>query len=368
MRSVDDLCGVVTDARARGRHVRTAGSGHSHFPLVPTDDVIVDLSGMSGVIGVAGTTAHLYAGTRICELGRPLHDAGVALANQGDIDRQTIAGAVATGTHGTGRSLRNLSASVVGLTLVTSDGELCRCSATERSELFEAARLGLGAFGVVTTVELDVLPAYRLTESGWREPYPELRSRIEEHVASHRHFEFFWYPPTDVAIAKTIDVTDEPARYPLGREGTRTGWSYEVLPNHRPHLHTEMEFAVPIDDSLNCLDEIRDLLRTEFPSLTWPVEYRTLAADDVWLSQAYGGDVATISVHQGIDVEDAPLFRACEAVFRRYGGRPHWGKMHEYDATDLASVHPRWADWWARRDVVDPDGVFLNDVLAAWRP
>jgi FAD/FMN-containing dehydrogenase len=332
--------------------------------------VIVDVSGLSGVIAVdpVAGRARLYAGTRICELGRPLHDAGVALANQGDIDRQTIAGAVATGTHGTGNELRNLAASVVGLTLVTADGHVLRCSALEHRDVFEASRLGLGAFGIATEVELAVAPAYRLAESGWKQSYGELRPRIEEHVASHRHFEFFWYPGNDVAIAKTIDVTDEPARYPLGREGSRVGWSYEVLPNHRPHLHTEMEFAVPVATSLECLDEIRDLMRTEFPDLAWPVEYRTVASDDVWLSQAYERDVATISVHQGIDIDDTPLFRACESVFRRYDGRPHWGKMHEFDAADLASAHPRWRDWWERRDDVDPDGTFLNDVLARWRP
>jgi FAD/FMN-containing dehydrogenase len=370
VRSVDDLRAIVWQAAQDGRHVRVAGSGHSHFRLVPTDDVIVDLSGLAGVIDVdaAAGTARMWAGTTINNLGRPLPDADVALANQGDIDRQAIAGAVATGTHGTGRTLRNLSASVRGLRIVTADGNEIVCDAHNDPATFEAARLGLGAFGVVTQIELAVVPAYRLAESGWRAGYDELRPDIESLSDKHRHFEFFWYPGRDFAVAKAIDETDAPAVYPVGDEGSRTAWNYEVLPNHRPHLHTEMEFGVPFDRSLECLDEIRDLLTTQFPELVWPVEYRTLAADDVWLSQAYERDTATISVHQGIDVSDIPLFEACEAVFRRYGGRPHWGKVHFFDADDLAAAHPRWADWWERRDAVDPDGVFLNDVLSAWRP
>jgi FAD/FMN-containing dehydrogenase len=337
---------------------------------VPTDDVIVDVSGLSGVIGVdteAGS-ARVWAGTTINALGRPLHDAGVALANQGDIDRQAIAGAVATGTHGTGRTLRNLSSSVRGLTMVTATGDVVTCSASERPELFEAARLGLGAFGVVTELDLAVRPAFKLAERGWRAPYDELRPEVDEHTRRHRHVEFFWYPARDMAIVKAIDETDAQPEYPLADEGGRIGWNYEVLPNHRPNLHTEMEMAVPIDRSLDCLDELRDMLRARFPDLMWPIEYRTLAADDIWLSQAYQRDVATISVHQGVDTSDLPLFEACEAVFRRYDARPHWGKVHFFSADDLAAAHPRWGDWWSRRDDADPHGVFLNDVLTSWRP
>ena len=369
-KSPEDIAAIVASASPAGRCVRVAGAGHSHYGLVPTNDVLLDLSGLSGLIDVATdlSTAMVWAGTPISMLGRPFHTAGVALANQGDIDRQAIGGAVATGTHGTGRTLRNLSAAVRALTLVTTGGEIIRCSAVERPEIFGAARLGLGAFGVVTELELAVVPAYRLREAGWRTPYEELRPDIAEHAAAHRHFEFFWYPPRDLAIVKAIDETDDPPEYPLAAEGARVGWNYEVLPNHRPRLHTEMEFAVPVERSLECLDEVRELIMRKWPDLEWPVEYRTLAADDVWLSQAYERDVATISVHQGIDVSDEPLFNACEEIFHRYDGRPHWGKMHSFTPDELAEAHPRWTDWWAARDAVDPAGVFLNDRLASWRP
>jgi FAD/FMN-containing dehydrogenase len=362
---VDDLQAIVADAAAAGRRVRVAGRGHSHFPLVPVDDVIVDLSALSGVVTVADdrSSARCWAGTRIAAIGPALHRHGVALANQGDIDRQAIAGAVATGTHGTGRTLTSLADAVVGLTMIGADGELVSCSADERPELFRAARLGLGAFGVITELELRVVPAYRLAETAWRSDLAAISAETFERADRHRHFEFFWYPHRDLAFAKAIDPTDAPARYPLADEGERVAWNYEVLPNHRPRLHTELEYAVPLDGALDCLAELATMLQRDFPDARWPVEFRTMAADDVWLSVADEREVATISVHEGIE----PMFRASEAVFRRYEGRPHWGKCHFLDGDELASIHPNWAPWWDQRDQVDPDGVFLNDTLAAWR-
>ena len=360
----------MADATRHERTVRVAGSGHSHFPLVPTDDVIIDVSGLSGVISVdAGRlVARVYGGSTIAALGRPLHDAGVAIPNQGDIDRQTITGAVATGTHGTGRTLGNLSTRVAGLSMVAADGSVVRCSADERPEWWRAARLGLGAFGVVVELELAVVPAFRLAESAFASTYDELRPDIDRLVREHRHAEFFWYPQSDRAFVKVIDETDRAAEYPLADEGARVGWNYEVLPNHRPRIHTEMEFAVPYGRALDCLDEIRELVTTSFPEVRMPIEYRTVAADDVWLSPAYERDTATISVHRLIEFDDRPYFDACERVFRRYDGRPHWGKMHSFTGTDLAAVHPRWTDWWSQRDVADPTGTFLNDTVRGWRP
>jgi len=369
-RSVDDVSAVVAAANAAGRRLRVVGAGHSHYPLVPTEGLILDVSGLAGVLETSPKrrTARVRAGTPIHALGRPLHDAGLALANQGDIDRQTIAGAVATGTHGTGRGLKNLSAAVRAVSLVLASGELVRLSAEENPELFEIARLNLGAVGVVVDLTLGLRESYRLLEHGWTASYADIVTEIATLPERHRHFEFFWYPHRDRVVAKTIDETSAEAVYPLGAEGERCAWSYEVLPNHRPAKHTEMEFSVPLASGPGCLAEIRELIRSDFPELRWPIEYRTVAADDVWLSTAAGRDVATISVHQGIDQDDEPLFRACEAVFRRYAGRPHWGKVHYFDAEDLGAAHPRWRDWWSRRDAVDPRGTFLNATLESLRP
>lgn len=368
-RSEANVAALVRAAAAEGLTVRAAGAGHSHAPLVPCDGVLIDTSALCGVIATDRTTctARVRAGTPIYALGPALHAAGLALCNQGDIDRQAIAGACATGTHGTGSTLRNLSAAMIGARLVLADGEVVACSANENPELWQAARLSLGALGVATELTLALRPAYRLVERGWTTGLDDLLPQLPELCAAHRHFEFFWYPRDDRAIAKATDETDQPPRYPVAAEGERCAWSYEVLPSHRPHRHTEMEYSVPAERGVDCLAEIRALLHDTFTDVRWPVEYRTVAADDVWLSPAYGRDTVTISVHQDVAEDETPYFRACEAIFLNHGGRPHWGKVHFLGGAALADRHPCWADWWAARDRADPGGVFLNDHLRALR-
>ncbi len=365
-RSEADVAAVVAACTSQGRTVRVAGAGHSHMPLVPNDHTIIDMSGLAGVVSVDREQhrARIRAGTPIYALGRALHDVGFGLFNQGDIDRQTLGGAVGTGTHGNGVSLTNLSAMVVGARVVLADGNAVECSADDDPSLFQAARLGLGAVGILTEIDMQLRPAYRLREQAWNATYAELRPRMVELTQANRHFEFFYYPHRDTAAVKLVNDTDLPAEYPVGPEGSRVAWSYEVFPNHRPHLHTEMEFSVPVAAGPECLDAIRQLMLDEFTNVRWPIEYRTVAADDVWLSTAYQRAVATISVHQAIDQPDEPFFRACEMVFREFDGRPHWGKVNYFSRTDFARQIPRWNEWWTERNRVDPTGTFLNDYLA----
>ncbi len=369
IRSEADAAAVANGAVRQGRRIRVAGATHSHAPLVQHDDIIVDASGLSGVISVDTTnqSAWVWAGSRICTLGRPLHDAGFALVNQGDIDRQAIAGATATGTHGTGVNLKNLSSAVTGAVIATASGDLVTCSADQNPDLWQAARLHLGALGIVTRLQLQLTPAYRLKEQAWQANLADTLDSFHSTAVKHRHHEFFWYPQTDQANGKSIDVTDDAPSYPLAAEGHRCAWSYEVLPNHRPHKHTEMEYSVPAEEGPACMDAIRQLLADKFTNVRWPVEYRTLAADDVWMSTAYERATVTISVHEDIRADDEPYFRACEEVFLNFSGRPHWGKVHYLNGTQLAGIHPRWADWWQVRNDIDPEGTFLNDHMAAMR-
>jgi FAD/FMN-containing dehydrogenase len=350
--------------------MRVVGAAHSHSPLVPTEGALFDLAGLRGVVAVdreAGT-ARVRAGTRIADLGVPLRAEGVALLNQGDIDRQAIAGAVATGTHGTGRALRNLSAGVLAARIVLADGTRVECSAEAEPDLFQAARLNLGALGVVTELTLAVRPAYRLQEKLWLEELDAVLERIDELAAATRHFEFFWMPGSDRAACKSLAETDAAPVYPLAEEGKRRAWSDEVLANERTDKHSEMEYTVPREDGPACFRALREMLARDFPDLAWPLEYRTLAADDVWLSTAYGRAGATLSVHQGVDQPDEPLFRACEAIFEAFAGRPHWGKVHSRSGSELAGLHARWSEWWRVRDAWDPDARFLNPHLDALRP
>jgi FAD/FMN-containing dehydrogenase len=240
---------------------------------------------------------------------------------------------------------------------------LVDCSAQQNPDLWQASRLHLGALGIITRLQLQLQPAYRLVETAWNGKLDEVLDRAEDQAEKNRHHEFFWYPQTDQTRGKSINLTTEPAVYPLGDEGHRCAWSYEVLPNHRPHKHTEMEYSVPAAQGPACMAAIRDLLTTRFKQIAWPVEYRTLAADDVWLSTAYGRDTVTISVHQDVNEDDEPYFRACEEIFLAHQGLPHWGKVHYLSGPQLTAGHTRWVDWWRVRDDVDPHGTFLNDYM-----
>ncbi|MDG1124621.1 MAG: D-arabinono-1,4-lactone oxidase [Pseudomonadales bacterium] len=368
--SEDQAASLALACRKAGQSLRAVGGGHSHQDLVGNNDIIVDTLGLSGIISSdqASNTAWVWGGSRIFSLGNALHQVGLALPNQGDIDQQSISGATATGTHGTGATLQNLSSRVVGARLALADGSLVNCSANENSELWQASRLHLGAFGIITRLQLALNASFRLVEKTWQTPLSTLLQELDGYVANNRHCEFFWYPRTDTAQVKVINVTTEPGKYPLGGEGQRHGWSYEVLPNHRPHKHTEMEYSVPAESGIACMNEIQKLLANTFTDVSWPVEYRTLAEDDVWLSTAYQRPTVTISVHQGIDEPDEAYYRACEEIFLAHGGKPHWGKVNYLNDQQMADLHPRWSDWWRVRDSVDPTGTFLNPYMHSIRP
>lgn len=369
-RSEADVAARVSEASRATKTVRAVGASHSHMPLVPNDDVIIDLSGLSGVISTDpdARTAWIWAGTPIRALGGPLREAGLGLSNQGDIDRQAIAGAVATGTHGTGRDLRNLSASVVGARLVLASGDVVDCSEASNTDLWNAVRLNLGAIGVVTRLEMQLRDAYKLREVGTVLPFSDVAPDLDDLPNRSRHFEFFWMPERDLVVAKAIEETDEEPQYPIAREGRRVGWNYEVLPSHRPWKHTEMEYSVASDDGPRCMAEIRTMIMSSFPEMPWAVEYRTVAADDVWMSTAYQRQTVTISLHFDVSGDEEPMFRAAEEIFRSFEGKPHWGKVNYLDGSALGSVHQRWSDWWRVRDEHDPGGVFLNEYLSAIRP
>ena len=362
IRSEADAIALVTRCASERKSLRVAGTGHSHAPVAVNHEVMVDSSGLTGVLDVdtANRQAWIRAGSPIYSLGGQLHAHGQALRNQGDIDRQLLAGTVSTGTHGTGKDLQNISASVIDLSIITADGDHIENCAASEPELFEAARVGLGSVGFITRIRMQLRDACVLKEKSWQADYDDFARDIPALVDGHDRFEFFWYPQSDTATIKTIAETSEPPVYPLAEEGSRQAWSYEVLPSHRPHLHTEMEYSVPAESGPDCLADIRQLLQTQFKGVSWPVEYRTVAADDIWLSMASGRPTVTISVHQDIREGDEPYFRACEEVFLQYGGRPHWGKVNYLTSGDFAELYPHWEKWWQIRENHDPHRIFLN--------
>ena len=358
--------------------VRVAGAGHSFTPLCETAGTLVSLDALSGIVetDAGASTATVWAGTRLHDLGEPLHAAGFSLENMGDIDRQALAGAVSTGTHGTGRTLGSFSTQVVGLRLVLASGDLLDCSPTQEPEIFDAARLSLGALGVLTRITLRVLPAYRLHERTWPLPFEACVEQMPALIAGHRHFEFFWSPAADACAMKTLDPTDEPVgviappvpatgrmvRY-LGPE--YVDWSHRVFPSERTLLFNEMEFAVPEAAGPDCLREIRALMQTRYPDVIWPIEYRTVREDDIPLSPASGRATVTISIHQAAELSHQAFFRDAEAIFRNHRGRPHWGKLHSHTARALRDLYPRFDAFRAVRERLDPRGRFLNEHLRA---
>jgi FAD/FMN-containing dehydrogenase len=365
-----EVAALVHVAGREGRTVRPLGAGHSSSGLCAGDGaVLVSLERWRGLESVdpATGTARVRAGTRLHELGAALFAHGLALHNLGDIDRQTLAGAIATGTHGTGRALGNLSSAVIGLRFVRADGEVAELDAGRPADaaLLRAARVSLGALGIATAVTLRVVPAHRLHERVWRASLDEVLARLEEWVAAHRHFEFFYFPKHEFAECKALHPTDAPPASVVGRAGERIGWSHALLPSVREERFHEMEYSVPAALGPACFRELLGRLRALHPEVAWPMEYRTVAADDALLSMASGRDTVSISVHQDGRRPHEPVFAALEPIAVEAGGRPHWGKWHRLAARELARVYPGWEQFRAVRRGLDPSGVFLGPYLRA---
>ena len=403
----DEVAQLVKRARGQGRRVKAVGSGHSFTAAAVTDGVLVRLDRMSGLVAadLATGLVTVKAGTPLHELNRLLAELGLAMTNLGDIDRQTISGATSTGTHGTGSAFGGLATQIRGLELVLADGSVVSCSATERPELFASARVGLGALGVITAVTLQCEPAFLLEADERPMPLEEAIGSIDDLAADNDHFEFYWFPHTDVALTKRNNrVAPGGEQRPLGRVrgwvddellantvfhavcgvarrrpplvprfnrmaakalGARrfTAASYEVFTSPRRVRFVEMEYAVPRAALTDAVRAVQRVIERDGLLVSFPIEVRVAAPDDIPLSTASGRESAYVAIHRYRGEPFEPYFRAVEAELRAMDGRPHWGKMHWRTAADLEPVYPRFAEFLAVRDSVDPDRVFANAYL-----
>lgn len=355
------VLGLAADER-----LRVVGSGHSFVPFWAPGDRLLSLQEMHGLETVVGDVARIRAGTPIHALGPLLAARGRALLNQGDIDRQALAGAVATGTHGTGRGLGSLSSAVAAMELVDGTGMPRRI---EDPDTLDAARVSMGMLGVTTHIEMRTRPLYGLHERNWVESSEATIEAFEARADGHRHHEFWWVPRGDVSIAKTLSEIEVPdaaqlEEIPFGETGERWGACWQVFPSAREARFNELEFSVPSGEGLACFAELRAALLDAFPKLPWPIEYRILAGDSGWLSPTAGAEVAAISVHQDARRDPAPLFELAEPILRAYGGRPHWGKCHSLDREALVDLYPRHRDFVECRQGYDPENRFLTPWLA----
>jgi FAD/FMN-containing dehydrogenase len=364
-KSEAEISALIRRAAAEGHSLRLVGTGHSFTPLVATNGYVVSLDDWAGIEShdPSRLEATVRAGTKLHALGEALLALGLATANLGDIDVQSLGGALGTGTHGTGRSLPNLSAQLAALRLVLASGEVVECSEQREPDLFRAARVSFGALGVVSAARLRLLPAYRLHETTRRQSLAETLERLPEDIAGNRHFEFFWYPQRDVVETKALNPTGAEPESVAGRKYERIGWSAHILPSVRELKFHEMEYSVPAETGRDCMRAVEARMRSRWSDVQWPVEYRTLRSDDAWLSTAHERETVTISIHQDAGLPYRELFEDLEAIFRGHSGRPHWGKLHTRSARELAELYPRFADFCALRLRLDPEGVFLNDHL-----
>jgi len=407
VRSPDDvarLTQLLAEAARDGRQVRVVGAGHSFSPLVASDGVIVSLDRMQGIVDVdtASGVARVQAGTRLHALGAALAERGLAMENLGDINVQSIAGATSTGTHGTGLGFGNLATQIAALKFVTADGREVAASPDTNPELFAGGRIALGALGVLTEISLRLVPAFRLKLERGGMALEDCLAQADALVAANRSFEFYWLPHTESVLTKTWNVTDAPvdetglgrwvsdvllentafgALCKLGRampswcpslsrfcasmisRGEQVDASWSMLSTVRQVRFNEMEWSLPAARGADALREIKALIaRREFP-LMFPLEYRWVKGDDIWLSPNHGRDSVHISVHQFVGMPFERYFDAVQAICLNHGGRPHWGKVHSLKAAQLARLYPRWDDFLALREHMDPQGRFLTPYL-----
>ena len=399
---VEQVCAAVAD----GRRVRPVGSGHSFTAIAGAQDLRLSLEHLSGIVSADRDSGRVrvLAGTPLHVLNQALALLGLAMPNLGDIDAQTISGATSTGTHGTGARLPGLSACIVALRLVSADGQ-DRWVDESDPQLFGAARLGLGALGVITEIELACVPAYRLRAVERPDSLDAVLPRVQEHFDAHRHFEFYWFPGTRRVQTKANDIVGDDVHEPLPQWRRRlddeflsntffgaanrvltkvpravlpfnavaaralsprsyVASSPEVFCTPRNVRFVESEYAVPREAVADVLTDLAAWVERRREPISFPVEVRVAAADDMWLSTGYERANAYIAVHQYHRGEYREYFAAFEEIAAAHAGRPHWGKMHTLGAAELAELYPRHADFVAVRDRLDPDRVFSNDYLA----
>ncbi|WP_022894207.1 D-arabinono-1,4-lactone oxidase [Agromyces subbeticus] len=398
---------AVAAAAASGLRIKAVGAGHSFTGIAVAPGVQLDLADLSGIVDadIATGRVTLGAGTRLHELPALLAPYGLALPNMGDIDRQTIAGATSTGTHGTGLGFGGLATQIVAAKLVSGTGELIAVSESERPELLPAVRLGLGALGVLVEVTLQLVPRFVLHAVEKPAPLGEVLDGWPELVRASDHFEFYWFPHTEAALTKTnTRLPGDAPRRPLGRvsrwvddellaNGLYRGvcavgriapgvvpafarqvekltgdrdfadFSPKVFVTNRTVRFREMEYAVPLAAVPDAVREVRSLIERKGWRISFPIEVRAAASDDNWLSTAYGRDSGYLAVHRYFREDPAEYFTAVEAIMREHGGRPHWGKMHTRDAASLREVYPRFDDFVRVRNELDPERRFGNPYL-----
>jgi FAD/FMN-containing dehydrogenase len=365
----NELLGIVNSALKSNQRIRVMGAGHSSSPLVETDKVLVSLKKFKAVdrIDKENSTAWIGTGLTVKEGGSKLLHEGLSFHNTGDVDVQYVSGAISTGTHGTGKRLQNLSSMLIGCRMVCADGELRELNEERDGKpFFDAMRVSLGTLGIMTHMKLKLLPAFKLDRKEWCTHIDNCLENLDDLMENNRNFDFYWYPRSDMA---KIRILNEPGIGTQHLDYARrvqdiSGWAIDVLPKERDLKFDEMEYALPMEAGPDCFQAVRKLVKEKFRrSVAWRVLYRTIRADDFYLSPYFSRDSVTISLHQNAGLEFKEYFERVEHIFRDFGGRPHWGKKHNLQGGELNKLYPKWNDFLEIRQRMDPKGMFLNDHL-----
>lgn len=402
--SIQDIQNIMDTCRQFGKKLRVAGAGHSFTPLAATGDILISLDRIYGIesIDEVDNLVTVWAGTSLDSLGKLLHECGYALENLGDINEQSVAGAISTGTHGTGADLGSLSTQVTMLTIVTANGEVMEISSTKNPAYFKAAQISLGMLGIIVKVQFKVVKQHQLMKKSYTLSLNEFWPQIEELRANNRHFEFYWFPYTKTIQVKTMNrienkdmkskkgsalsniVVENGALWLLSElsriqpklsntvsktcamgvpTGTSTGYSHNIFVTPRLIKFREMEYCVPQEEMAAVLNDIRYVIEKKKIRVHFPIECRYVKADDIWISPSYQRDSAYIAVHMYKGMPFQEYFDAIEEVFTYYQGRPHWGKMHNLQKDRLSDLYPKWEDFLRVRSELDPDDILLNPYL-----
>jgi L-gulonolactone oxidase len=398
-----ELAGVVSRSATTGQQIRAVGSGHSFTDCACTDGVMIDTAGMHRILDIDRDSGlvTVEGGVKLHALGPILAEHGLALENQGDVDRQSISGAISTATHGTGARLPNVAARIAALRLVIASGDVLELSPDTDPDAYLAARVSIGALGVISAVTIQCVPLYTLHRHDQPLPLGETLARLEEHVDHNDHFEFFVFPYTSTALTRRTRRSYEQPKPPpdwrrhlqeeivenrvlsavcrTGRtfprlaprlnrlittvmsEGRVEDRAYRVYASNRAVRFTEMEYAIPRAHAREAVERVLALVEQRRLPILFPLEVRFAAPDDAFLSTAYGRDTCYIAVHQYAGMEFETYFRGVEAIMDSYGGRPHWGKRHYQTAATLRERYPEWDRFQAVRARLDPGGAFTND-------
>jgi FAD/FMN-containing dehydrogenase len=366
--SEEEVVAIVREAVASRRHLRVIAACHSSSPIFVSRDLVVSLARFQGVVAhdAARHEAVVRAGTTLADAGQELLTRGLAVHNLGDVDVQTVLGAICTGTHGSGRTLQNLATMLVGGRMVTGTGEVVVFDVEQDPELVRGLRVSLGALGIITEARLRLLPAYRLRRREWCVRIDDCLDRLDRLADEHRNIDFYWYPRSDLAKVRTLD---EPAQAPassgLGapRED-REDWAPNIIAKQRDLKFEEMEYALPAEAGMACFAAIRARVKERHRrTVAWRTLYRFVAADDAFLSPAHGRATVTISLHHNAGEPYRDYFDDIEPIFRDHGGRPHWAKRHGLGAAALRPLYPMWDAFQALRRRLDPHGVFLTSQM-----